>query len=169
MTKGEYVKLHADAREVFFSCEPDPPWTCVDCLGPITKRGRSRGSLHVHHVDHDHFNNDFSNLAPMHHSCHVSGHVRGVKDSWETRRRKSTAAKRREAAMTTDAKRIRAARTQETMRSRGTGIWRSRDWHAQGGCVTNALRVVCAVCGMISNPGAMGVHFKATGHWRKDG
>jgi DNA-directed RNA polymerase sigma subunit (sigma70/sigma32) len=48
------------------------PWPCFECDGPVTYE-----ELLVHHLDHDHDNNDPTNLAASHKPCHITHHKTG--------------------------------------------------------------------------------------------
>jgi len=66
-----------------------PPWTCCFCGEHVVSTGRSGGSLHVHHIDEDRSNNDQSNLAACHNSCHGSHHWKPrLPANWSERMRK---------------------------------------------------------------------------------
>lgn len=94
------------------------PWPCDHCEKVIDPERE----YIVHHRDHDHANNAFENLGPMHRACHASHHLignqrtkgkklgprppevrakiaaglRGIKRSAETRAKLSEANRRRQ-------------------------------------------------------------------------
>lgn len=58
-------------RQIFMDTHPGSPWNCHFCGGEIDE-------LHVHHIDHDHGNNEPDNLAPTHGDCHAHHHRSGL-------------------------------------------------------------------------------------------
>lgn len=68
-----HKEAHRPHRKMFRSTYGDGPYPCEFCLGELRWP-----ELYVHHRDHDHDNNDPSNLAPSHESCHNTHHKRGV-------------------------------------------------------------------------------------------
>lgn len=77
---------------VFLENNTDPPWLCIECGSAVTLK-----QLLVHHLDENHFNDDPSNLAPVHRSCHASIHQRGkpshMKGRTQTPHQKQVAAR----------------------------------------------------------------------------
>lgn len=77
-------------RDVFFAANGFGPFACFECGAEIAFE-----DVVVHHVDHDHTNNDANNLVPSHFSCHSAYHMRVRTVSDETRQRMSAAQKKR--------------------------------------------------------------------------
>ena len=57
-------------REVFLAHYGPGPWQCFKCWGLVYFDAK----FDVHHLDHDHDNNDPTNLAASHPHCHRSYH-----------------------------------------------------------------------------------------------
>lgn len=85
------------------------PQPCFFCSEPVTELGRGLGV--VHHVDHDRSNNDPSNLAFAHHTCHADHHMR-ESGMWtrSERNAKISESNRRRWADTEEAERMIAPR-----------------------------------------------------------
>lgn len=145
-------------RRLFHDYYPDPPWTCYFCGEKILKWGHDVDSLHVHHIDHDHYNDVIENLAPTHASCHISHHAvhREVSDatrekhrqfrlgwvhSQETRRKMSESAMGHSVSPESRAK-MSAARTgtKDTEATRAA--------KRAGAANRKKSYVTCAICGI---------------------
>ena len=67
-----------DYQLIFCAHNGPGPYQCVVCgedvQPPWRSKGRSRESLHVHHKDRNHDNNDPTNLVPAHAGCHARLH-----------------------------------------------------------------------------------------------
>lgn len=65
---------------IFRGTYGDGPFACFGCRDLIedfyTGRCCSKSSPVIHHLDHDHDNNDPANLVPMHFGCHTRLHGR---------------------------------------------------------------------------------------------
>lgn len=62
------------------------PWECHFCRKPVmVRQTNNKDNLAIHHLDGDHGNNDFGNLAAAHHGCHTTHHSLGYKHSDEAR------------------------------------------------------------------------------------
>jgi hypothetical protein len=72
-------------REVFFAHSGKGPWPCYGCGEPV-----DLSEVHVHHIDHDHFNDAPENLTAMHSLCHQKLHKIGKSHSDETRQKMSS-------------------------------------------------------------------------------
>lgn len=59
---------------IFWTANGPGPWPCHFCNHPVTRLGKPDGV--VHHLDHDHENQDLDNLAAAHWRCHASHHGR---------------------------------------------------------------------------------------------
>lgn len=71
MTKYKPQGIH---RKLYIDNHGPLPWTCYFCKRPITIFGRTKDAASVHHIDHDHDNNDLSNLTSVHIGCHLTHH-----------------------------------------------------------------------------------------------
>lgn len=56
-------------RAIFFAYYGEGPFVCHHCETEVT-----RDVVIIHHLDHNHGNNDPENLSPMHHPCHTAHH-----------------------------------------------------------------------------------------------
>jgi hypothetical protein len=52
-----------------------PPWHCHFC-GELVEK------LYIHHLDHDHYNNELTNLVAVHKRCHDQHHLTGRTVTW---------------------------------------------------------------------------------------
>jgi hypothetical protein len=68
-------------RTIFVNHHGAPPYTCHFCDQEMAKLE------HVHHLDHDPWNNSLANLAAAHAFCHNSAHHEGWKHIEDTRQR----------------------------------------------------------------------------------
>ena len=68
-------------REVFLAHNGPGPWRCRGCALDVL----FSSVFDVHHLDHDHSNNDPLNLVAMHPECHSRLHKEGWKHSYETK------------------------------------------------------------------------------------
>ncbi len=84
--------MSASYREIFFATHGVGPYKCFSC-GEIVLID----DAHIHHVDHDHTNDQPENLTAAHYTCHARYHAlsRG-RFTEEHRRNIGVAAKRRQ-------------------------------------------------------------------------
>jgi hypothetical protein len=72
---------------LFFAHNGPGPYSCHFCRSDV-----SLEKVHVHHLDHNHSNDDPKNLVASHSGCHSRHHGKGKIFSLETRTKMSTAA-----------------------------------------------------------------------------
>lgn len=130
-------------REIFFAVHGFGPFSCWFCGLEV-----SFLDIHVHHVDHDHSNNEINNLVPTDASCHIKYHVHSRVVSEETRQRNGTAHRGKR-------------RSPEWRRAISEGVKRAwaegrHDREREMLHQLNARRSTCPGCGFESNtPGIM--------------
>ena len=59
-------------HRIFFAANGFGPYTCFHCGQPVYF-----DEVIIHHLDHDHWNDDPDNLAAAHPPCHISHHHNG--------------------------------------------------------------------------------------------
>ena len=136
-------------RNLFVARFGPPPWACEMC--------DLSGADVVHHKDENRDNNEFSNLAGVHRTCHLRYHGRRRVKSAEEKEKislgrlgKGTGPRSEQARANMNAARfgrVVSVDTREKMRA--SLLAQSRK---------------CSSCGMISIPAALGRHQKASGH-----
>ena len=142
---GSVARVRLGYREIFFGTFGLGPWTCHGCGEEVRVE-----KLNIHHLDHDHSNDDPTNLVAMHSRCHAKHHrpaQRGYHRSPQAKARISATMRKH-------------VRTVEHCANIAAG---------KRGRPRKTVKVTeCSICGMVSNPSAMASHFRASGHTARD-
>lgn len=146
------------------------PWNCGECDTQVTVIGQGSNEGVIHHKDKDYLNNDPTNLEMMHHACHLRHHLVGVPMPDETRKKISATLKGRPSptrGMTfsaeTNAKKGLPGERNPFFGKTHSPEVREKIRAAHQGKPTRLHKKTCE-CGVVTYPGAMTSHMKASGH-----
>lgn len=146
-------------RKIFIEHNGGGPWPCAyePCGELIYVFGKRSREGAIHHKDENKHNNDPANLEIMHFGCHRRHHMMGHIKSIETRQKLSDSLMGHPVSTETRTKigdanrgnkyclgRIPSVETREKLRNMG--------------------KPLTCECGMVTIPGSMASHLKASGH-----
>lgn len=131
---------HIDIALAFYGPLPHPCYWCANTVDTLSVRKMPGGV--VHHLDHDHYNNQVENLVFAHATCHASHHNSGKVMS------ESAKAKIREYALKWNADPVNKQRKSESMREAWASgrkkvvehIWTEEERKKQGERISASAR-----------------------------
>ncbi len=185
---GKRTSKRPPNRAIFQQHYGQPPYTCYFCGESVTiSTGKQLNALVIHHLDEDPWNNDPTNLRAAHNECHSRHHIlspehrtnllaalTGHTVSPETRSKISQAKKGKPSYIRTPetlAKQSAAfkgkpltAETRAKLSAVSIGSIRTPEHRSHIAASWRPAAPRTCECGMVTTPGPMGRHLKATGH-----
>lgn len=144
--------------EIFIEAYGDLPARCDAC-----RIGLCDVAWIIHHKDHNHWNHDVSNLVALCRRCHQREHRLGVKQSFETGKKRGESYKKFLASLSDEEYRAYF----EHIRSFIPDTKGHKKHQGFGDLQSNAQytsRMRYCECGLETNAGAMAHHVRKTGH-----
>lgn len=152
-----FVVRYANHRRVFLEHYGPPPWVCDYCGELIAQLGKRSRDGAIHHRDEDKLNNDPRNLAIMHFGCHRRHHMMGTTQSVETRRKIAQSNLGHSVSSHTRAQVAKANRGNTYCVGRQASPETRRK-------LANMGKLKTCECGLVTSPGSMAGHVRASGH-----
>jgi hypothetical protein len=149
-----------DYVALFLEAYGDDPARCAHCAC-----GLWYAKWVVHHIDHDHFNNDSKNLMALCRACHAAEHHVGRRDSEETRQKRKRSYKDWYDNRRTEDDFERERRLGQQLGLDNKGRKKHADFGGlQSRAQYTSRRRRCLTCGLECDAGGMANHVNARGH-----